>query len=568
MKTKLSIHHLAIIILLTINTLSSLTAQALNDDEQRKFDYFFIEACRQKMKGDYPKAATLYQNSLQINPNSAAAHFELGKILLMSGDSKNAIELLNRATLLNDNNEWYKVYLAGVYQHLKDDNKAIQIYQKLKENNPDKLEYYYHLGELYTKLKQYQAAINIYNNIEQREGLDEALSLEKQRLYLLSGKEKNAKQELEKLIDKHPEQARYYIMLGDFYLNINNIKQAQKAYQKAKNINPQSGFLHMSLSNLYSIQNDSINSQKELLKAFDSNDIQYEPKLQILLNYMVRYEEDKHLLPQIQKMTEALKQTYPDEENTYFFYANLLLNDTSQQAVAIENLEKVIQINPQHEDALMQLIQIAFQHEDFRRVLQLTDDALLAGLKTTRIYFYKGIAAHQEKNYQIAKKAYENGIEITPDTEPIKSQLYGNLGDINYELKAPLKAYENYEKALKLDEHNTLVMNNYAYYLSENDTLLDKAEKMSTRCVDLEPGNPTYLDTYAWILYKRSNLLLAKFYMEKAIHNTPEDNDVLYEHYGDILHANGEKEEAKKYWQKAINAGGDKTSIEAKIKQN
>lgn len=556
---------LVLITLLSFSTFSSLFSKTINEDDQRKFDYFFMEASRHKMKGDYQKAAALYQNSLQLDPNSAIAHFELGKIVLMSGDNKNAIDLLTKATQLNDKNDWYKIYLAGVYQHTKKDNSAIDLYLKLKRNHPEKLEYYYQLGDLYTKTKQYLAAVQIYDEIEKREGQDEALSLEKQRLYLMAGEQKKAKKELDKLIEKHPEQARYSIILGDFYLSIQEPKKALKSYKRAENLDPNNGFLHMSFSNYYSLINDSITAQQELVKAFNSTDIQYEPKLQILLNYMVQSEENKTLLPLVETLCNSLKENYPDEPNTYFFYANLLLNDSSKQAIVVDNLNSVIKLSPDHEDARIQLIQIAFQNEDFEQVLQQTEEAILAGVKTTRIYFFRGIAAQQEKKYIQAKESYENAIGIAGDKDPIKTQLYGNLGDINYELKRPKEAFANYEKALALDEHNTLVMNNYAYYLSENDTLLDLAEKMSTRCIDLEPGNPTFLDTYAWILYKRNNLLLAKFYMEKAIHNSKEINPVLFDHYGDILYANGDQEEAKIYWRKALETGGNNEEINAKL---
>ncbi len=524
-----------------------------------------MEACRLKMKGDYQKAAELFQNSLQIDNNSAISHFELGKILLMSGDDKNGLLLLQRAVSLNNDNDWYKIYLAGVYEHIKKNEKAISIYHQLSENNPEQLEYLYHLGDLYTQMQQYKEAVKIYNKIEEQEGINEPLVLEKQRLYLLSGDKKKAKEELEALLDKHPNEARYHIILGDYFLTINDHKKAIKSYKKAKSLEPNNGFLHLSLSNYYNQEKDSINSQQELLKAFRSKDIQYEPKLQMLLNYMVQYEKDSSLLNIIEDLTDALKTTYPEEANTYFFYANLWINDASKKEKVIDNLNTVLRLAPDNTDARMQLIQLAFQEEDFQQVLQYTQDALVAEVKTPQIYFYRGIAAQQEKLIETAKEAYEQGILITPDTEPLKSQMLGSLGDVHYEMKDAKQAFGYYEAALSLNEHNVLVLNNYAYYLSEEDTLLNKAENMSAKCIELEPGNPTYLDTYAWILYKRNNNILAKFYMEKAIHNSVIKSDVLLDHYADILYANDDKIKAEEYWKMAIEAGGDKEKIEKKL---
>ena len=69
---------------------------------------------------------------------------------------------------------------------------------------------------------------------------------------------------------------------------------------------------------------------------------------------------------------------------------------------------------------------------------------------------------------------------------------------------------------MKEDPDNVLVLNNYGYYLSEQEIELEKAKKMSYKTVEKEPNNATYLDTYAWILYKLNDFENAKIYIEKA----------------------------------------------------
>lgn len=542
-----------------------ISANELSEEDSRKFDYFFMEACRLKMKGDFQKSGEMFQNCLQINPQSAASHFEVGKLLLMTGNEADAINFLKRAAVLNPKNDWYQVYLAGVFEHAKQFYQAIEVYEGLRKHNPNKIEYFYHLGDLYTKTKQFTKAVEVYDALEIQEGMDEALILEKQRLYLLAGDEKNALKELKRLLNKYPKEDRYLIMLGDYYVGIEDEKKALKAYDKAAALSPDNGFLHMSLSSFYDKQGNKVKSQEELKKAFVSKEIVYEQKMQILLQYMMMATNDATHDPAVQELTEILKTKYPDEANTYFFYANYLIQDTSKTEVVVDNLKKVVSLDEANEDAWMQLIQLAFGEEDFALVLSYTEDAEMGGVKTPHIYFYRGIAAQQAKDLEKAKAAFEEGVDVTGDDNPLKPQILGSLGDVHYELKDPKLAFGYYEAALALDNHNVMVMNNYAYYLSEEDTLLQKAETLSARCIELEPGNPTFLDTYAWILFKRDNLLLAKFYMGQAISNIKEANDILFDHYADILWANGDKEEAKKYWQKAMDAGGDAEVLKKKL---
>jgi tetratricopeptide (TPR) repeat protein len=563
---KINIKGLALVALLLMMILPA-HASDLSEEDSRKFDYYFIEACRLKMQGNFPESGEMFKNCLQVDETSAVAHFEFGKLLLMTGDENNAITFLKQAFLLNPTNEWYQVYLAGVFEHAKKGHQAIAIYEGLKNQYPAKLEYYYHLGDLYTTSNQYLKAVEVYDAIEKQEGVDEALTLEKQRLYLLAGEKKKALAEVMSLVNEHPKEARYLLLLGDYYLAIEDLKKAKKAYDKASVIDNDNGYLHLSLSNYFLFAEDNVQSQEEMKLAFASPDVVYEQKMQILLRVMMTAAQDTSFTPIVEELTELLKDTHPDEASTYFFYANLFIEDTTKRDIVIENLEQVVTLDPSNEEAWMQLIRLSFDIKDFEQVIAYTDDALLSELKTSYIYFYRGIAAQQQKDYTTAQEAFANGVEVTPDDNGLKPQLLGSLGDIYYELKDAPKAFENYEAALALDNNNVMVMNNYAYYLSEHDTLLARAETMSAHCIDLEPGNPTYLDTYAWILYKRNNLLLAKFYMEKAIHNIGEENDVLYDHYAEILYANDEKEEAIEFWQKSIDAGGDENAIMLKINQ-
>ena len=46
-------------------------------------------------------------------------------------------------------------------------------------------------------------------------------------------------------------------------------------------------------------------------------------------------------------------------------------------------------------------------------------------------------------------------------------------------------------------------MNNYAYYLAEQNMKLKEAEEMARKVIEKEKDNTTYLDTYGWVLYKR-----------------------------------------------------------------
>ena len=133
------------------------------------------------------------------------------------------------------------------------------------------------------------------------------------------------------------------------------------------------------------------------------------------------------------------------------------------------------------------------------------------------------------------------------------------------EKKALKLCFESYEKSLALHANNAMVLNNYAYFLSEEDMELEKAMRMSARAIYLEKGNATYIDTFAWILYKLDRLEQARTHMRQALSLDTTKSPELPLHYGDILFALNERFMAETYWKRALDMGGDKERIEQRL---
>ena len=87
------------------------------------------------------------------------------------------------------------------------------------------------------------------------------------------------------------------------------------------------------------------------------------------------------------------------------------------------------------------------------------------------------------------------------------------------------------------------MLNNYAYYLAEQNLKLKEAEKMAIQVIETEKNNPTFLDTYAWVLYKRGKIRDAEKIMESVISKSEKGDAEFFEHMGYI------KKKEKKLWR-------------------
>ncbi len=154
-----------------------------------------------------------------------------------------------------------------------------------------------------------------------------------------------------------------------------------------------------------------------------------------------------------------------------------------------------------------------------------------------------------EQDYEGALKqcaALQDAAVAAADSEKL-AEAYNYEGDLAHMLGDRKRAYRCYDNALSLKPDICSVLNNYAYYLSEEKKQLKKALKMSRRAVELEPDNATYLDTLGWILYLMKKPEEAKPHFKRAMIFGGKESAVVLEHYSLVLRALGEDDLADYY---------------------
>ena len=123
-----------------------------------------------------------------------------------------------------------------------------------------------------------------------------------------------------------------------------------------------------------------------------------------------------------------------------------------------------------------------------------------------------------------------------------------------------------YERAIRLDPKNHLLLNNYGYSLAERGIQLERALSMAREAVRQQPVNQAYLDTYGWVYYRMGQYDEAERYVKKAI-DLGSTSPVIHEHLGDIYFKLAQKEKAMEYWQKALKFDSTNESLKEKIQR-
>lgn len=548
------------------NTLQTGTAQPpLSEVQQRKFQYYFLEGQKQKYLQHPDAAFDLFKHCYEIDSSSAIVCYELADGYLKMNNPAQAVDLVRKATIFSPSNYWYLFSFANLAQNLNMNEEAIGAFSKLVNTYPDKPELNYSLSEIYAQNKQYKQAIETLDNLEKKVGLSEEISIEKFRLYATLKENKKAFAEIEKLIIGFPKDVRYKILLGDLYLEGNQPQEAFKQYQLAKSQDPGNAYISVSLSNYYEKTGNKPEADRLIREALVNPATDIETKNRMLTGYLSTRLEKPEEAENIKSLFNALIEQHPQEDSFYQLYAEYLTSQKKPEE-AREKLQFAVGLAPTNVNIWKQLLNINLQLNDYQSVVEVCTKAITYFPEASEFYYYKGVGNYLADNLSEAIESFRQGIKITdPKNVNMLSDFYGQMGDIYQRQEKKADAYEAYETALKYNEKNVVVLNNYAYYLSLDKKELSKAEKMSGRSIELEPNNSTYLDTYAWIYFVNGNYMLAKFYIEKAVKNGGDKSDVIIEHYGDILFKAGEKDKALEQWLISQSMGNKSGTLRKKI---
>lgn len=559
-------------LLTSLSTLAQLKSsdarQPLSVDEKARFDYYFFEAQRLKDISEYDSQMEALRMCLEIDSTNGAAQGEIGMLYARMNNLAQAAQALKKAVDSHPSNWWYRVQYITILSGREQFQSAVEQTEELRKHYPYREDVYSILTSLYKQTGDYDKAIGALNQLEKFTGINEYLTFEKFQLYTVLEKEKQAIDEVNKLINKYPNESRYKVLLGDIYLDQDQPKKALQLYQSVQKTEPDNPFVYVSLANYYNKQNEPDKAMEAILSALKNPKLPSETKMNILGQYVDRLLTNEQKIDETERLFKMLIEMYPLEEMPYVYYSVFLQNQKRNEE-ALAELENIININPKNDGAWKTALQILTQKEDTIAILNFTERGIKELPEVAEFYFYRSIAQYQQGNYDAALKTNELALKNLAESAPapVLSSFYGQMGDIYYQKKDKVKAFENYDKALEVNPGNVYIMNNYAYYLSEENQDLRKAERMSGKTVEIEPNNSTYLDTYAWIFYQQGNYTLAKLYIEKAISNLQQEreSDVIYDHAGDIYAALNDMGKALEMWQKAFSVNNGNEEVRKKI---
>ncbi|MBQ9192407.1 MAG: tetratricopeptide repeat protein [Bacteroidales bacterium] len=514
----------------------------------------------------YNQSRTLLQTLSKAAPDNDAVQYYLGLDEAMLGNAEAAVTHLRKAVELDPHNYWYKRRLADLYQAAGEDEMTVGMLESILAEFPDKTEVSYDLLSLYLKQEKYEKALQALADVEKLTGPGEQIARTRYDIYRQLGRGEEAIGTLEAFNDQFTSPS-ILSMMGDYYLGEYKDSLAMACYEEA--LRTQSDYVPAILgkAEVYRTTRRYPEYFRTVDGFIDSDGVPVEAKGMYVSNIIRSLDPKIISLHQagFDGMADRLAARHPEDSTALttvggYYYA------TGRLDKAADCFTRTADLHPESLSQAVSCIQILGMAERWEEV---RDRSIAAFDRFQEMGFmdYLNMADYNLKDYDAVINNSRYVIARSKDNPELVKAAWAQIGDM-YHLKGDTQeAFRAYDKALKIDPSYAPVLNNYAYYLSEEGKKLKKALSMSRKTVEAEPDNATYLDTYGWILHLLGKDAEAKPVFKHAMLYGGKDSAVQLDHYAEVLYALGEYDLAKVYWNqaKAKNTEGEVPDLDARV---
>lgn len=532
---------------------------------QDEFRVTFHEAIQEKMRGNLDVSALLFEKCLTYDDESDAVHYALSDIYQKLGDQKKSEEHAIRAFELDNQNRWYQLHLANMYFAKGNYHKSAEYFAiSIEEEKNIDVKFKYTEALLYSN--QYKKAIAMMDEIEVETGKVPNLSLTKHDMYMQLGDPENAAREVDVLLEENPSNIEYRIIVADYFLRTQQLPKAEKYTIEGLEIAPHNGELQLMMADIEIRKGHLTECFDHLKIGFKEDDVSLSRKLGLMGGLQVYAFEDSDDGRIIQNGLEELYTIIYDEDvknDTLHAQYGYFLEMQNKPLQAIEQYEKVVDINPNSFDSWMQLVYMQYNVEEYEGMYNSSKKAIELFPEQASIWMLAGISAYETEHFEEAEEWLYFGEGLVVKDPSLSSEFVHQKGKLAWKQKNFEQAHKYFDEAKEIDLYNGNIYHSKALCYADQGEF-EKAIAETELALESSPTSGFFHDLKGLILMKAGKLDKAKRAFENALIYEV-NNGKFNEHLGDVLFKQGEKDKAIEQWQKAMDLGGYNPTLLKKL---
>lgn len=519
----------------------------------------YLEGSLLEQKGEHAKAILEYQDALRYSQDPAI-HYALAKNYSYLGKHGLAAQAGREAVRQEPQNRTYRQTLADIYVAAIDLDNAVREYAEVVRIDSQYLEGWQNLARL-TQISKPLRAVEIYEKIIERFGPDWNAYFQLAQIQSGLDQPHKAVDALHGLLALDPSNFEIKKAIGDTYLRMDSVDAALTVYNELAELNPDNLELRAALAHAYLMKVDYDRAAVQFEEVLGRDTLSADDQIRFGQIFVAFIQKDSAVAPYAIKLFERIRGDHPDDWRPYWFLG-ALQNVTGDDSSALLNFQKVRDLARWNPDGWMGVASLYYDSNRLEEAEAVLLEAKQQLPGEFRIHFLLGVVLQRLHKPRDAAMELERALMFNEESVDAMSAL----GLVYEELDRHEDGDSMYERGLRLDSDNHLILNNYGYSLAERGIELERALGMARRAVDQQPLNQSYLDTYGWVCYRLSRYEEAEQYILKAI-ELGSASAVIHEHLGDVYYMMSKKEKAVEYWRKALQLDEGNDILRQKIQR-
>jgi len=270
-----------------------------------------------KRRNNFSDALSLYFHALELNPNNVIRYYDIGDTLLALGETERAISYLRKADQIDPNNSLVCYDLGRAYFDIGNYEQCKAASKAALQSDPEMLNGRTNLGLNATiniglaylnlgKLKEAEHCFRKNLLLTTSSYFNLGLALHRQKKY------DEALQNFLRAVELVPDDAEYWDLVGNAYLELKQLDEAQKALEKAIEIDPTYPLAHYDLGVVFSrIKGRESDAMKMFRQAITLNPDIHLPYYAIACLYSLQNRKRSAL----DYLRKAIQQGFKDREH-------------------------------------------------------------------------------------------------------------------------------------------------------------------------------------------------------------------------------------------------------------
>ena len=405
--------------------------------------------------GQLGSAVKSYEKAIEIKPDYAKAHYNLGNALhdlaLQGlGYLDDPINSYERSLEIDPDYAEAHNNLGNVLKDLGRLDEAFESFEKALTIKPDYVEAHYSLGIVLFDLGQLDDAVKSYKKtIEINPGFAQAHN-SLGNAFTEQGQLDDAIQSYQKALKLNPNYSEAHNNLGNSLTEQGQFNDAIVSYQKALEINPNYPALHNNLGNAFK----ELGQLEDALKSY-SKGLTYNPNYIDLLNNLGVVLNDLGQLDEAVKSYERAIDIKPDYAEAYN-NLGVTYNKLGQLEKAVQVYEKALKIDPDYADAHNNLGVVLKKLGQLDEAIDSYQKAIAINPDDADTYNNLGIVFDEQERLDDAIQSYRKAVSIQSDL----AEAYNNLGHTLCKLHRYQEAIDLYEKVFDIKPNLDYILGN------------------------------------------------------------------------------------------------------------